>query len=236
MLALSRGFAAKLLTPAVSKTFSLSLFLSLSPLLSLSLSLSLSFSLSLSSFFFSLSLTHTCTHGRMHLHTWAHQRCARSNPTCFLLPMSVFCVQKKAARSRSGDKWRPECLRQNSFWERCLKRCSLIPGAIPQTSRSRQTPRLGEKTAAASGLWRAWQKASKTASGKEGQELVLASASFKLSGGLHRHHSFVPASRPAATKLQWAISIVREIEHGWKLWGGLCPACCQADRGYETSR
>ena len=90
--------------------------LSLSLSLSLSLLLSLSLSLSLSSFFsLSLSLTHTSTHGRMHLHTWAHQRCARSNPTCFLLPMSVFCVQKKAARSRSGDKWRPECLRQTVF-------------------------------------------------------------------------------------------------------------------------
>jgi len=77
-----------------------------------------------------------------------------------------------------------------------------MPEAIPQISRSRQTPRLGEKTAAAFGLCRAWQKASKTVAEKAGQRLVLASASFKPSGGPHRHHFLVPASPPAVAKLE----------------------------------
>ena len=61
------------------------------------------------------------------------------------LPFCLQCADKgKAARSRSGDEKSPECFRQKSVWKRCLKRCSSIPGAIPQISRSRQTPRLGE--------------------------------------------------------------------------------------------
>ena len=124
-------FSSKLLTPAVSQpvrhthelsprhspSLSLSFYLSLSLLLSLSLSLSFSFSLSLS-----LSLS-----------------------SFLALPFCLQCADKgKAARSRSGDEKSPECFQQKSVWKRCLKRCSSIPGAIPQISRSRQTPRLGE--------------------------------------------------------------------------------------------
>ena len=138
MHALSRGFGAKLLTPAASQparhtdtlsprhSLSLPLYLSISPFPSLPPSLPLSRSPSLSP---SLSL---------------------SLFPFVALPFCLQCADKgKAARSRSGDEKSPECFRQKSVWKRCLKRCSSIPGAIPQISRSRQTPRLGEKTAAA---------------------------------------------------------------------------------------
>ena len=118
---------------ALSKTLSLSFFPSLSLSLpsgspSLSLSVPLSLSLSLSPFLalpllFPLPL---------------------SSPLLSLLPLlSSVCRQGKSCKKqiRRWVKTRmPPEKSTCEHCERCLKRCSSIPGAIPQISRNRQTP------------------------------------------------------------------------------------------------
>ena len=89
-------------------------------------------------------------------------RLSRSPSLSPSLPLSLFlsrspllssvCRQGKSCKKQIRRCVKTRVPRQQSFCERCLKRCSLIPGAIPRISRSRQTPRLGEKTAAASEL------------------------------------------------------------------------------------
>ena len=91
-----------------------------------------------------------------------------------------------------------ECTKLTSnmtcWWERCLKRCSSIPGATPQITRSRQSPRLERR-----------------------RQLLpdFEVRPFKPSGGPHRHHYLVPASLPAVAKLEWAISVVRGVQNGF---------------------
>ena len=74
--------------------------------------------------------------------------------------LSSVCRQGKSCKKQIRRWVKTRMPPAKKLWERCLKRRSSISGATPQISRSRQTPRLGEKTAAASRLWRAWQKAS----------------------------------------------------------------------------
>ena len=147
MHAFSRGFGAKLLTPTASQPARHTD--TLSPRHSLSLSLFLYLSISpFPSLPPSLSLSLSVS-------------LSLSLSLCRSPLLSSVCRQGKS------------CKKQIRRWVKTrMPPAKMFLGTIPQISRSRQTPRLGEKTAAASRLWRAWQKASNSC----GESRAAASA------------------------------------------------------------
>ena len=126
----------------------------------------------------------------------------------FSLSPSVFSAQTREKLQEADQAMRKA---QNASG---LKRCSSIPGAIPQISRSRQTPRLGE-----------YGREHPNSCGKSRAAACARKCVLQAKWWASPTSLFSSRCSPAAAKLEWAISVVKGFGNGWALWGGSAMHC-----------